>query len=100
MFIGSKSCGGDSLSSVLFANNGTRWEIETIPVEDFITTRNLKEEKLFFKIDIEGGEYHLIPVLNDTFSRYNSILLLSLHPDLLSGLRVNGNINISLKIST
>lgn len=99
MYIGSKSGGGDSLSSVLFTNDETKWKVETIAIDDFIATKNLKDEKLFFKIDIEGGEYFLIPVLNNAFSKYNSTLSLSLHPGLLFDSQISGNKNSFLNIS-
>jgi FkbM family methyltransferase len=100
MYIGSKSGGGDSLSSVLFTNNETKWKVETLAIDGFIADKNLKDEKLFFKIDIEGDEYVLIPVLNNAFSKYNSTLSLSLHPGLLFDSKNSGNKNILIKISS
>lgn len=99
IYIGSRSSGGDSLSSVLFNNNETQWKVETIAIHDFIETKNLKNESLFFKIDIEGGEYLLMPVLNKTFSTHNTILYLSFHPSLLFGSIIKGNRNVLRKIS-
>jgi FkbM family methyltransferase len=99
MFIGSKSGGGDSLSSVLFSDNETKWKVETIAMTDFIEKNNLKNEKLFFKMDIEGGEYFLIPVLNKTLASHNAILSLSLHPGLLFGSKAGKNSNVFSKIS-
>ena len=98
MFIGSKSGGGDSLSSVLFKSDETQWKVETVALDDLIVKENLKEEKLFFKIDIEGGEYFLIPVLNKTLKEYKTVLSLSLHPGLLYESEVNGRKNVFVKI--
>jgi FkbM family methyltransferase len=97
--IGSRSSGGDSLSSVLFADNETQWKVETITLQDFIETNNLKNERLFFKIDIEGGEYSLIPVINKLFSSHNTLLNLSLHPGLLYSSITKENKSIFCKIS-
>lgn len=99
IYIGSRSSGGDSLSSVLFTDNDTQWKVETIAISDFIEINNLKYDKLFFKIDIEGGEYSLIPVLNATFSAHNSILFLSFHPGNLFGSIIKENKNFLRKIS-
>jgi FkbM family methyltransferase len=99
IYIGSGSSGGDSLSSVLFTNKETQWKVETIAIDDFIETNKLKNESLFFKIDIEGGEYSLIPILNKTFSTQNVILYLSFHPGLLYGSIIKGNQNVLRKIS-
>ena len=97
--IGSKSSGGDSLSSVLFIDKETQWKVETITIQDFIEDNSLKDESLFFKIDIEGGEYSLIPVLNKTFSAHNILLFLSFHPGLLYDSIIKGNRNIIKKIN-
>jgi FkbM family methyltransferase len=99
IFIGSRSSGGDSLSSALFADNETQWKVETIAIQDFIETNNLKNDRLFFKIDIEGGEYSLIPVLNRTFSTHNALLFLSFHPGNLFISILKGNNNVIQKIS-
>jgi FkbM family methyltransferase len=80
MNIGSKSSGGDSLSSSLFADKETSWKVETVSVPGIIESNGLRNEKMLFKIDIEGGEYTLIPSLNKTLSDTNSVLFLSFHP--------------------
>jgi FkbM family methyltransferase len=99
IYIGSKSSGGDSLSSSLFDNNDTKWKVETLTIPELISTNNLKNESLFFKIDIEGGEYELVPALNTIFSTHNSLLFLSFHPGNLFGSIINRNKNLYGKIS-
>jgi len=80
MNLGSKSSGGDSLSSSLFADNATSWKVETVSIPGIIESNGLKNEKMLFKIDIEGGEYSLISSLNKTLADHNSVLFLSFHP--------------------
>jgi len=91
MNIGSKSSGGDSLSSSLFADKETSWKVETVSVPGIIGSNGLKNEKMLFKIDIEGGEYTLIPSLNKTLSDNNSVLFLSFHPGNLFASLNNAN---------
>lgn len=59
--LGSRGSGGDSMSSVLFVDGETSWDVEAITLAQFIDTEKLQDEKLFLKIDIEGGEYELLP---------------------------------------
>jgi hypothetical protein len=68
-------------------------------MHDFIGNNNLYKENMFFKIDIEGGEYSLIPVLNKTFTDHNAILFLSFHPANLFGSIIKENKNILKKVS-
>ncbi|MCU0363479.1 MAG: FkbM family methyltransferase [Bacteroidales bacterium] len=90
--IGSKSGGGDSLSSSLFADDGTSWKVESVSVPAIISENKLEASRMLFKIDIEGGEYELIPALNETFSKHDSVLFLSFHPgNLFAALKGKNN---------
>ena len=99
MNIGSESGGGDSLSSSLFADKETSWKVETVAVPALIESNGLKGNKMLFKIDIEGGEYTLVPSLNKTFSENNAVLFLSFHPGNLFASLNSGNKNFLKKIS-
>jgi hypothetical protein len=99
MNIGSKSGGGDSLSSSLFADKETSWKVETIAVPALIESNGLKGNKMLFKIDIEGGEYTLIPSLNKTLSENNAVLFLSFHPGNLFASLNSGNKDFLKKTS-
>jgi FkbM family methyltransferase len=99
MNIGSKSAGGDSLSSSLFADKETSWKVETVAVPAIIESNGLKGNKMLFKIDIEGGEYTLIPALNKTLSENNSVLFLSFHPGNLYASLNKGNMTFLKKVS-
>ncbi len=81
--IGNRGNGGDSTSSALFSHENTAWEVEGTRLQDLITSHGLEKEKLFIKIDIEGGEYDLIPSIAGLLGSHDTTLLLSLHPDFL-----------------
>ncbi len=77
--MGSRTQAGDSMSSLLFAGETERWTVELRRIEEF------EQEwpagaPLFVKIDIEGGEYQLIPHLGPFISRHRPTVYLSLHP--------------------
>jgi len=99
MNIGSKSGGGDSLSSSLFADKETSWKVETVAIPALIESNGLKGNKMLFKIDIEGGEYTLIPSLNKTLSENNAVLFLSFHPGNLFASLNSGNKDFLKKTS-
>lgn len=81
--LGSREGGGDSMSSVLFSDEHTSWEVKAIRLQDFIKHNGLEDRELFIKMDIEGGEYDLIPTLKEVFLQENCHLYLSLHPHFL-----------------
>lgn len=81
--IGSKNSGGDSMSSVLFQSEGQSWQVDSVDLNTLIDRRNLSGKPLFLKIDIEGGEYNLIPTLKEFFKTQNTALCLALHPEFL-----------------
>ncbi len=93
MKLGSRGDGGDSMSSSLFVDGKTSWEVETGTLERFVESEKLQNEKLFVKIDIEGGEYELVPSLKSVFPKYNMALFLSLHPFFLMGRLLQGKGN-------
>ena len=80
--LGSLGDGGDSMSSVLFADKDTAWEIESINLTKFIKEKEINGH-LFVKIDIEGGEYEIVPHLKQLFQDYDIDLFLSIHPTFL-----------------
>ena len=76
---GSQSTGGDSMSSLLWADQNTTWEIEAITPEEIFSDSDLKSNKVFVKIDIEGGEFTMLDELKEIFAKKNVCIFLSLH---------------------
>ncbi len=83
MEMGSRSDKGDSMSSALLSEKEDSWEVKTLALGTFVKAQGLSGEKLFLKIDIEGGEYNLIPALGTFLKREDCAVFLSLHPEFL-----------------
>ena len=66
---GSQGEGGDSMSSLLWAGENTTWEIEAITPEEILSRSDLKSNKVFIKIDIEGGEFTMLDELKKIFAK-------------------------------
>jgi FkbM family methyltransferase len=79
---GSQSKPGDSMSSALFAGGAQTWEVEARRLEDFEGDWP-KGARVFLKIDIEGGEYALLPALRDFIQRHRPTIYLSLHSNFM-----------------
>src|SRR5690554_5025707 len=82
-FMGSKNEGGDSMSSLLFADEDQSWKVNTIDLQTFISEKKLQNKPMFLKMDIEGGEYELMPAISNVLKESDTTLLLSLHPEFL-----------------
>ncbi len=78
--MGNKKSTGNSMSSILFSEEDISWEIECIMLEKLVKDEKLSNSNLFIKMDIEGGEYNLIPRLTKFFKNHNITLFLSTHP--------------------
>ncbi|MGE0128186.1 MAG: FkbM family methyltransferase [Blastocatellales bacterium] len=87
--LGNPSGGGNSMTSVLFSGESSSWEVEKISLADFFAEHDLRAGKVFVKMDIEGGEYQLLPHLRELFSQPDLVLYLSVHPWLLGLLALN-----------
>ena len=70
---------GDSMSSLLFADSPSNWTAELRKIEEF-EGEWPPGARLFLKIDIEGGEYELLPHLRNFILRRRPTICLSLHP--------------------
>lgn len=77
--MGSSSAPGDSMSSLLFAGQSANWPVELRTIEQ-VEALLPERSPLFVKIDIEGGEYQLLPALRGFIRRRQPTLYLSLHP--------------------
>lgn len=81
--LGSRSSGGDSMSSILFRDKNTNWDVKAVTLQQVIKDEKLQNEKLFIKMDIEGGEYELIPKIKDSLTQNEVTLYISIHPKFL-----------------
>lgn len=90
MRLGSRGSPGDSMSSALFADQQLSWEADTCRLDSYLADWPAGSP-VFFKIDIEGGEYRLLPSLAPLFRRYRSTVLLSLHQFYFLGCRCPSN---------
>ena len=77
--IGNCGDGGDSVSSQLFGDRRTHWTVPGLSFEDFVR-QNAITDCNFIKIDIEGGEYQLLPTMSNYLRAHRPTLHLSLHP--------------------
>jgi FkbM family methyltransferase len=86
---GSRHDGGDSMSSLLFSNGKTSWTVNGINFQEWIEQNEIKDCN-FIKIDIEGGEYTVLPTMAAYLRTHRPTLHLSLHPWLLGELSARG----------
>lgn len=77
--LGSRGQGNDSTSSLLFARKKTHWTVKAFSFADFVRQQAIVDCN-FIKIDIEGGEYQLLPTMADYLRSHRPTLHLSLHP--------------------
>jgi FkbM family methyltransferase len=86
---GSRSNGGDSMSTFALRDLKTTWPVETITPRELVALTPI-EVPLFVKMDIEGGEYIVVPAAGVLWSRPNLVFLLSTHPQLFGALDTLG----------
>jgi len=77
-FFGSRGDGGDSMSSLLFSNGKTSWTVDGMNFEEWMEQNNIRDCS-FIKIDIEGGEYSVIPTMSCYIKKHHPALYLSFH---------------------
>ena len=80
--LGARRKPGDSMSSVLLAGGATAWNADGVTPASLLAARR-PGERVFVKLDIEGGEYALLPSLWPLLREAGATLLLSLHPEFL-----------------
>ncbi|MGD9476989.1 FkbM family methyltransferase [Shinella sp. G-2] len=83
LVLGSSSSGGDSMSSALLADADTSWTVASRRLEDVLREFSSPGDPLFIKIDIEGGEYSLLPAVASILARAGATFHISLHPRFL-----------------
>jgi FkbM family methyltransferase len=77
--LGSRGQGNDSTSSLLFAKKKTHWTVKAFSFPDFVREQGITDCN-FIKMDIEGGEYELLPTMAEYLRKHRPTLHLSLHP--------------------
>lgn len=77
---------GSSMSTVLLPDAASAWTVPSITPGE-LAAHVATEDRLVFKLDIEGGEYALAPSLGPLIDRAHTAVLLSTHPALLRDAR-------------
>jgi FkbM family methyltransferase len=80
--MGARRKPGDSMSSALLAGADSHWDAAAVTPEALAATLGAPA-RLFVKLDIEGGEYALLPAMGALLDAPATALLLSLHPKIL-----------------
>lgn len=75
--------GGDSMSSLLFSESPVGWEAQGVTIERFVSENSIRDCS-FIKMDIEGGEFDVLPAMAAWLDAERPALYLSLHPRFLS----------------
>ena len=70
------------MSSTILPDPKTVWTVETITPRE-ISAMLPKQSEIFVKMDIEGGEYDLIPAARALWDRRNLTLLVQTHQNVL-----------------
>lgn len=73
---------GDSTSSLIPTISDQYYQIKTVSIEDLIKENDIRDVN-FIKMDIEGGEYTIIPSLYSYLIKNKPTLYLSMHPGFL-----------------
>ena len=73
---------GDSMSSVLLADADHTWQAATITPRQ-LADMLAPDERLVIKMDLEGGEYALLPSLGPLIDRAKAVVI-SFHPKILA----------------
>jgi len=73
---------GDSMSSVLIAPGAATWLADTIT--PLALAGRIGPGPLCVKLDIEGGEYELLPAMRPLVDRPDCMVLVSFHPRILA----------------
>lgn len=81
VLLGSKGDGGDSQSSCCLTDPKTTWEVDAISPAQVVAM--LPSGPVFVKIDIEGGEYDVVPGARELWARDCTAVLISTHPQIM-----------------
>jgi len=76
---GNMIAGGNSTSSLLFADSKVSWIVEAVTMDQFVEENNITDCD-FIKMDIEGGETVVLPAMKQYLEKNKPVLFISLHP--------------------
>ncbi len=72
--------GGDSMTSALNSDNAENsWTVKTRRLQDVLAEYRAGFKKVFIKIDVEGGEYDIVPSIAEILADKNVSALISFH---------------------
>lgn len=75
----SNKVGGDSMSSMLNPTTSANWKVSTQRLQKVIETYRGDYKKVFVKIDVEGGEYNILPSIADVMADTSVSFLIAFH---------------------
>lgn len=78
--------GGDSMSSVVFEKSTESWKVNGITFHQFILENSINDCN-FVKMDIEGGEFIVLPTMEKFLDKEKPTIHLSLHAPLIKNPR-------------
>lgn len=81
--LGGSSEGADSTSSALFPDRESQWTVGEKRLGDVLAANRKPGQPVFIKIDIEGGEYDLLPAIRDVLADSLVTAYTSLLPEML-----------------
>lgn len=81
--LGGSAEGADSMSSALFPDRESQWTVSARRLQDVLTAYRAPGQPVFIKIDIEGGEYDLLPAIRDELADPGIVSYLSFHTNML-----------------
>lgn len=94
--LGAKRKPGDSMSSVLLASGAGAWTVEAVTPPE-LATELADDERIVVKLDIEGGEYGLMPHLGPILTARTAALVVSFHPRMLRQTSVRTALRAALR---
>lgn len=81
--LGGSAEGADSTSSALLPDRESQWTVRATRLQDVLALHRKPGQPVFIKIDIEGGEYDLLPTIRDVLADPLVTAYISFHPSIL-----------------
>jgi FkbM family methyltransferase len=81
--LGGTSEGADSTSSALFPDRESQWTVRAMRLPDVLARHRSPGQPVFLKIDIEGGEFSLLPAIREIIADPLVTAFVSFHSKML-----------------